>query len=418
MELLDYCRNYKKVYIFGDGEIGRLVRIYLHEKGMKVEAFVTTNTPKQSMILDLPVYPLNQLCYENDDSKCFIISVNENAVDIIRDKLLRKGFNQTFVVDNLVKHDLYESVSFEYDYSDVEQEKKLAVLLYHRIGEQNDPYNIVVSKENFESHLMYIKDNYDIIGCGDSLKAKKKKTVALTFDDGYVDFYQNAFPLLLKYQIPATVFISTGNIGNDRGFWWDELEYIIFDKKLPECIEVCGIKVDTKEYYTRKELLLAVRGIILNNNYIDRDESIDDLWKQIGQSRFFIANNRTMNEKEIAEIAKNSLITIGAHTVSHVICCKESNDELVHQIQESKNHLEDIIKKEVDLFAYPNGDFDNKSIEALRQIGFKRAFTCIHACVNDENKEYEIPRFGISNWEGKDVRKGFRSIWMTDRGRY
>ncbi len=417
MELLDYCKNFRRIYIYGDGEVGRLVRIFLYENGVEVECFVTSGKPRHSVVLELPVCQLEQI-FGRDNSECFIICVNGKYIDVIKNNLLRKGFDKFFVVDNLMKYELYDSTNFEHDYIDVHQGNRLSVLLYHRIVRMNDPYNIVVSKENFESHLIYIRENYNIIRCNDPLRAVNRNTVAITFDDGYIDFYTNAYPLLIKYQIPATIFISTGNIGKEKEFWWDELEYIIFEEKLPEHLDVFGRKIYTKEYQTRKELLLSVRQIIIDNNCKDRDRGMNDLWKQIGKNRIFRENNRTMNESEIAEIANNPLITIGAHTVSHVICSKESNDDLVDQIKESKNYLENITKKEVDLFSYPNGDFDSVSVDILKRLGFKRAFTCVHACVSDENKDYVIPRYGVLDWGGENVRKGFRSIWMTDRGYY
>lgn len=91
------------------------------------------------------------------------------------------------------------------------------VLCYHRISNYFDDFNLMnVSIHNFEMHMKYIKEHYEIVSLEDLVKEcshdAKRNQVAITFDDGYRDVYRNAFPILEKYQIPATVFITTGNI--------------------------------------------------------------------------------------------------------------------------------------------------------------------------------------------------------------
>ncbi len=417
MELLNICSSYTTVYIYGDGEMGRLIRIYLHEQGINVKAFVTTDKPRHSHLLDIPVCELDMISELRDPSVCVLVCVNAKAANEVMNLIHNRG-GKGYVVDDDTKVFVYGVTNFLHDYKDIEQEPKVSVLLYHRVGNFNDPYNIVVSNENFKHQLIYIKDHYEIIRCDEPLRAKGKKTVALTFDDGYVDFYTNAYPLLCEYQIPATVFISTGNIGKDHEFWWDELEYIIFGDRLPEYFDICGKKIDTKAYDSRKKLLLKIRKLLLDKSFRDRDLIMNEIWNQAGQVRICRDGNRTMKKQEIEEIAKNPLITIGAHTVSHSICSNENGIDLIDQIRESKETLEDIINREVNMFSYPNGEFDEKSVETVRELGFMRAFTCVHACVCDENKEYEIPRFGIMNWSRESINKGFRGLWLTDRGHY
>jgi len=97
------------------------------------------------------------------------------------------------------------------------------VLMYHRVGDDSDESDITVSIKNFECQMAYLAENFKIVSIDEimDLYARKSQlkadTVTITFDDGYKDNYLNAYPVLKKYNIPATIFITTGYVGqSDR----------------------------------------------------------------------------------------------------------------------------------------------------------------------------------------------------------
>jgi peptidoglycan/xylan/chitin deacetylase (PgdA/CDA1 family) len=89
------------------------------------------------------------------------------------------------------------------------------ILLYHRVNElKNDPYKLAVEQLNFERQISYLSKNYNVIPLSDLYENIrtgniKKKTLAITFDDGYLDNYTRAYPILKKYKVSASIFIST-----------------------------------------------------------------------------------------------------------------------------------------------------------------------------------------------------------------
>ena len=106
------------------------------------------------------------------------------------------------------------------------------VLMYHRIcSEAVDPWGLCVSKENFESQLSMLKQNFRVVSMSGMLDSLGKnelqhRSVAISFDDGYADNFLSAKPLLEKYDLPATFFVPTYFTGSNNLFWWDELAYI------------------------------------------------------------------------------------------------------------------------------------------------------------------------------------------------
>jgi len=96
------------------------------------------------------------------------------------------------------------------------RQKKVSILLYHSIGINNAKAN--VTPEQFEIQMEYLKNNYNVVSLDKIMKFVKEgkslpnKSVTITFDDGYYNVYQNAYPLLKKYGLPATIFITTGYV--------------------------------------------------------------------------------------------------------------------------------------------------------------------------------------------------------------
>ncbi len=108
---------------------------------------------------------------------------------------------------------------------------------YHRIGEPTkspyDPNVFSCDESVFEDHLKFYQSNFDIVTIDDlntikqSQKKLNNKYALITFDDGYIDNYQLAYPLLKEYRVPATFFIATDFIEKDITPWWDEIAFLI-----------------------------------------------------------------------------------------------------------------------------------------------------------------------------------------------
>lgn len=117
---------------------------------------------------------------------------------------------------------------------------KAIVLMYHRIAEpESDVWELSVSPERFEQHLKLLKKMGNVVPLQQLARSVNsyylpKNYISITFDDGYIDNFKTAGPLLEKYKIPATFFIASGKMENESEFWWDELERIfLFSEQLP-----------------------------------------------------------------------------------------------------------------------------------------------------------------------------------------
>lgn len=149
---------------------------------------------------------------------------------------------------------------------------RVLTLLYHRVNNlEHDKNLLAVTPDNFYEQMMYIKNNFPIVRFEEDWKDVSDKAVCVTFDDGYMDNFTNALPILQQMGIPATIFLTTGNIDTCEEFWWDELERLLLDTGN-----------DYKPTFTLKDKLYSCQWP--TETYADRNELYDTLhWLMYGK---------------------------------------------------------------------------------------------------------------------------------------
>lgn len=315
--------------------------------------------------------------------------------------------------------------------------REVIILMYHRIANPViDPWQLSVSAENFEQHLKLLKSKNivkplpQIIG---ELKKKKfsKKSIAITFDDGYADNYLTAKPLLEKYELPATFFITSKSIGSTSEFWWDELARMLLQtQELPQILSL-DINGHPFSYDLAAETSLTDELLNKHKNYIyynpaetSRSRLYYKLWKYfsllpdreqiklIEQLRKWadVDTNlkpayHCLSSDQIRELSAHQLFTVGGHTVSHPML-SYYNEPIQHkEVLENKVLLEQITGKKIDLFAYPSGKYNELTIKILKQLGFEAAFTTNAKKVKKYADPFTLGRFQVNNCNGNQLRQ-------------
>ena len=301
--------------------------------------------------------------------------------------------------------------------------RKPLVLLYHRVADDPlDAQLLSVSPKNFEAHLKQLADNYNVLPLHTLLDDIRNgvinpKTVAITFDDGYLDNLTNAVPLLKKYGLHATIFITSGLVGSQEEFWWDALERIFLTcEPLPEFLNVDGFEGDSKwdmcspkgrlkayEAFCSLLRTLPVSGI---------NKTIDSFFKWSGLKKQARLTHRIVNETDLMALSSSPLIEIGAHGVNHVVLGLMKAEEQTYEIRKSKRSLERITEQPVRLFSYPYGnisDFNEITKKILHKEGFDAGIANVQGRIEQPVDLYAIPRRLVRNWGGKQFKR-----WMLD----
>lgn len=208
---------------------------------------------------------------------------------------------------------------------------------------------------------------YKIIG---GEKEIEGRTAFVSFDDGW-NGNLKLIPVMEKYQVPATFFIPVRPVitGN---FWWEFAPVVI--KENPEFNAL-----DELKNIPNHERLRLIRDAASRH---DLKRSCVDL-------------------SELRRLSENPLITIGSHTYHHPITIQCTDAELEFEYKESKKALEEWLSIEIHSFSFPNGDFDKRDLDLLKQYNYRMAFTVNPVLESKPVSVYQIPRVSINSKGGK-----------------
>lgn len=293
-----------------------------------------------------------------------------------------------------------------------------AVLLYHRVApRQRDHFGLCVTPDNFEQQMASVSGLGHPIALGDLIDQNRNGTlransIAITFDDGYLDVLQNAVPILEKYNLPATIFIVTGNLG--QAFWWDRLtDLVVQSNNLPETIDFGSITFPTAGH-SRDRLLKMIYPTARRLSPRQRDAELASLARSIGHSTE-LQQERAMDETELKSLAAHPLITLGAHTATHSQLAALSAADQQDEIASSLQKLESVIGRPVTTFSYPFGiksrDYTTATMDAAKRAGLGHAIAADLNVVTQKAEDFAIPRLWIHDWDGPRFRKNINR-WL------
>lgn len=316
------------------------------------------------------------------------------------------------------------------------------ILRYHRVTQLAcDPHAIAVHPQSFREHLEILRSRYAPHSLSSVVRALgqgdlPKLGVVITFDDGYADNLWEAKPALEQYDIPATVFVITGYIGQDQEFWWDELERLLLHPgTLPErlTLEIGGKALDwnlaaaaryTEEEYARfrswtwrhgskptgrQRLLRRLLRLLQPLREDARNAVLQKLRTWARAAPIVRPTHRALNLDELVRLAEGNLLEIGAHSVTHPLLPKLPPVERVREIQESKAFLEEVVGTRIGSFAYPYGDV-GETAALVKNAGFASACTTTADVVFRGEDQYQLPRLYVGNWDGEEFERRIRSL--------
>ena len=280
------------------------------------------------------------------------------------------------------------------------------ILMYHRIAEGvDDPFKLCVSPARFASHLDEIGRYGESSTLAQLRLPSSRPRVVVTFDDGYADNLINAVPIAEAKGFPITVFVTSGAIGSQNGFWWDRLGTLlrsrpsaISDVTLPAGEGIVRVGLGSP---SRRKDLQSVRRHLLSLPVTKIHRVLDAIAEQWGISAAPPPDARPLTLSEFTQLASSNVVTIGDHTVDHVLLRGLEADDQKQMISFSKEQLERLSGRTISHFAYPFGGtdaFDGHTVDAVRSAGFDTACTTIPGNASSTSDPLRLPRRKVNNW--------------------
>ncbi len=285
------------------------------------------------------------------------------------------------------------------------------VLLYHRVTDlPSDPLALAVSPAHFREQILFLKERFHVRRFEEPWFPGPSALVS--FDDGYADNVLEALPILEEVGVPAIFFISTGTIGSDREYWWDDLErLILLPEKLPERFLLDDPEFaafwPTKEAEQRRTFYQEMQALMKRIGFSRREEWLAQLREWSGLGAAGRPTHRPMSLQELKHLASSPWVTIGAHTITHTRLSNLTSEEQEREIIGSRNQLEAWLGETVPFFSYPFGDREDygpQTVEICRRHFAKTAST-LWRQAHSWNENQQLPRLFVGDWPGQSLAR-------------
>jgi peptidoglycan/xylan/chitin deacetylase (PgdA/CDA1 family) len=339
------------------------------------------------------------------------------------------------------------------------------VLLYHRVAElETDPQWLAVPPDVFDEQLDLLKRSFVVLTLGDLVKrlgegALPKRSVVITFDDGYSDNLYEAKPVLERHGLPASVFVASGFVGGREEFFWDELDRLLLQPgELPSEFAApppedgvavaspmaCDIGAeepwrwslgDAAVYSAERAREHAKWNVLSKDTPTARHAAYRALcagmagatpevrrrWlarvrEALGATEGARKSHRVVSVEELRGLAAGGFVEIGAHTVTHARLSSLPVSAQRREMVESKGALEGLVGRAVTTFSYPFGnhvDYTAQTVAAAREAGFVAACANFGGCVRRGTDVMQLNRVLVRDWPAEELDRRIRG-WFGD----
>jgi peptidoglycan/xylan/chitin deacetylase (PgdA/CDA1 family) len=290
---------------------------------------------------------------------------------------------------------------------------RLSVLAYHRILPERDPLlSGEPSAAEFEHRMCWVKANFDVLPLSEAVQALRRdrlprRSLCITFDDGYADNYGIALPILRRLGLPATFFVATGYL--DGGCMFNDVIIEAVRRARSAELELTDLGLGRHPLGSDEERAGAIVRILARLKYFEPERRRRTAFEIAGRTGSRVPTDLMMTSDQVRALHAAGM-EVGAHTVNHPILAEIPLGRARYEMEASRARLEQITGAPVRLFAYPNGspgrDYHAEHAALAREVGFDAAVSAAWGAARAGDDLYQIPRF--TPWDRADWRFGLR----------
>jgi peptidoglycan/xylan/chitin deacetylase (PgdA/CDA1 family) len=262
----------------------------------------------------------------------------------------------------------------------------LVVLTYHRVlpdghpDREHEQPSMYVRPQTLAMHLRVLRQHFEFVHLDDWVEGRERGSdlprlaCAITFDDGWRDNYQFAFPILRQAGAPATIFLVSGMIGGEYSFWPNRLARQLTRSDRPlrledlpsplrDCLCAAGLAQGART--SSFDPITIDRAIVACKAFSDADmHAYLDQLPALPQGN--VARD-LLDAGEIREMAASGLVRFGSHTRHHTRLRAGVHREVISdEVAGSADEIEKLTGSRPTLFCYPQGEFTPESLDVVR----------------------------------------------------
>ena len=220
--------------------------------------------------------------------------------------------------------------------------------------------------------------------------------MCITFDDGFRNNLRTAYPILLKYKAPATVFLVTSLIGTSLPPWPEQL-YCGFASTKRSFIRFDGRSVSLQTYQDKTAAFTKIASRLMSLPVERKEAVLQQLLDMLGQFAEDYDALGMLDWEEVKKLNDGCLVSFGSHTHTHQILSRCSPERQHFELLTSRNLMLENLGS-ADLFAYPNGtsaDYTRETKRLVSEVGYRCALTTIRGANTSKADPYELRRVGV-----------------------
>ena len=255
------------------------------------------------------------------------------------------------------------------------------IIMYHGVDlyEEKKFNSRFIGLENFKKQILFFKKHCNVISLQDFFEQKfdsTKSNIALTFDDGFINNYNYAVPFLNQLEAPATIYVTALNETSYDILWPDYLDLASYFMNVP--VEIEGIifqKNQAGKYYSN-ELTKTLNQLIKEKGSFTYKETVFREFEKHAKVDFkkdpkYFDYWKLMNNKQLIEVDQSKYVKIESHAYWHNNLGNIPIDSAKKELIDSKKYLENLLQREINEIAYPDGSYTRNLIDCAEEIGFK-----------------------------------------------
>ena len=287
------------------------------------------------------------------------------------------------------------------------------ILNYHRIGDGSrsafDRELWSATAPGFDEQVAFLARHCDVIAPSDltyALGRSRGRHVMITFDDGYRDNYDLAFPVLRQHRVPATFFVATGFIDHPALPWWDEIAALVRGTAASELAMSPWFRAPLQ--LSGDDRARPIRQVLEFYKTLpthDNDAFLAQLRAETGVETPAVTPDHWMTWDMIRDMHANGM-GIGGHTVHHPVLARMPRDQQLAEIEGCRKRINQELGAEMDYFAYPVGGRDSFNADTwacLQDQGVKAAFSYYGGFATRDSARYDVPRVAIETSIGTNL---------------
>lgn len=298
------------------------------------------------------------------------------------------------------------------------REPSARILYFHRVNDDGDPFFEAMPRAVFERQMRFLARHYRVVSLAEAARrlsegGPPEPVVALTFDDGYQDNYLNAFPILQRYGLPATIFLTTGSIDSREPLWFERLALAV--KKSPHTFVDLELDIPRRLWMrTEAERLQAnaqIFAFLRSLPDLERRQWLAEILAQLDGRDQGERRDKMLTWDQV-RFMKAGRIDFGGHTVTHPFVSRLQPEQACWEISECKSRIEDELQAPVEHFAYPNGreeDFGAWNKKVIQEAGYQAAVSTLWGVNYSSTDRMELRRGGP--WEETEAQFAAKLDW-------